>query len=1049
MKKTLGAVKNLGGILATIIFFVSELNFGQKVCAQTLIDLDLGSDSGQGYSLKEGYAAIGDTTNDFWNFYDRVVPAGTWRTSGTVTNLEYVNGTASGVNVNVSDAEGAWTDASSDPMYHTYVYPLDGGDDVVTFSNLPAGTYDVLAYSPDGNFQVTVGGTNYGVQTSADPNASTVPVWTEGVQYSRWNNVVVGTGQTLVLTVRDGALSGNAILAGIQLQMVSAPPPPPPAQQLIDLDLGSDSGQGYSLKEGYAAIGDTTNDFWNFYDRVVPAGTWRTSGTVTNLEYVNGTASGVNVNVSDAEGAWTDASSDPMYHTYVYPLDGGDDVVTFSNLPAGTYDVLAYSPDGNFQVTVGGTNYGVQTSADPNASTVPVWTEGVQYSRWNNVVVGTGQTLVLTVRDGALSGNAILAGIQLQMVSAPPPPPPAQQLIDLDLGSDSGQGYSLKEGYAAIGDTTNDFWNFYDRVVPAGTWRTSGTVTNLEYVNGTASGVNVNVSDAEGAWTDASSDPMYHTYVYPLDGGDDVVTFSNLPAGTYDVLAYSPDGNFQVTVGGTNYGVQTSADPNASTVPVWTEGVQYSRWNNVVVGTGQTLVLTVRDGALGGNAVLAGVQIVNSSGVGPVITAEPANVSVVAGGTATFSVTATGPALSYQWSYGATNLAGATNTTLTLTNVEPGEAGNYAVTVSNPNGSVQSSNAVLTVISGNPTNNGVLLDLDLGSGGGRGYSLKSGYAAIGQTTNDFWNFYDRAFSPGVWRTSGTVTNLEYVNGTASGVNVNVSDAEGAWTNVSSDPMYHTYVYPLDGGNDVVSFSNLPAGTYDVLAYSPDGNFALAVGGTSYGVQTSEDPSVSIVPVWTEGVQYSRWNNVMVAAGQTLALTVRDGALSGTANLSGVQILSSMLAPIILTQPTNQVVMEGDSATFCVTAVGSALSYQWSCWGTNLVGATNASLTLSGVNQHFQGGSYAVQVSDNGGTVISSNAVLTVLTPPTLSMQPQANNGTLTLTWPITGKAFQVQSADSPLGPWTDEALTITTNDSDATVTLTTTNQQEYFRLMEE
>jgi hypothetical protein len=53
--------------------------------------------------------------------------------------------------------------------------------------------------------------------------------------------------------------------------------------------------------------------------------------------------------------------------------------------------------------------------------------------------------------------------------------------------------------------------------------------------------------------------------------------------------------------------------------------------------------------------------------------------------------------LSYQWSFNGTNLLGATNTMLTLTNVQLTQAGNYAVSVTNLYGSTNSANALLTV----------------------------------------------------------------------------------------------------------------------------------------------------------------------------------------------------------------------------------------------------------------------------------------------------------------------------------------------------------------
>ena len=82
----------------------------------------------------------------------------------------------------------------------------------------------------------------------------------------------------------------------------------------------------------------------------------------------------------------------------------------------------------------------------------------------------------------------------------------------------------------------------------------------------------------------------------------------------------------------------------------------------------------------------------------PVITSQPTNQTVTVGGTSTFSITASGAApLSYQWNFNGTNLSGATNTSLTLTNVQWNQAGNYAVLVTNLYGSILSSNAVLTV----------------------------------------------------------------------------------------------------------------------------------------------------------------------------------------------------------------------------------------------------------------------------------------------------------------------------------------------------------------
>ena len=71
---------------------------------------------------------------------------------------------------------------------------------------------------------------------------------------------------------------------------------------------------------------------------------------------------------------------------------------------------------------------------------------------------------------------------------------------------------------------------------------------------------------------------------------------------------------------------------------------------------------------------------------------------VTVGGSVTFSVAVGGTRpLSYQWSFGGSALDGATNASLTLTNVQFSQAGNYSVVITNVAGTASSSNATLSV----------------------------------------------------------------------------------------------------------------------------------------------------------------------------------------------------------------------------------------------------------------------------------------------------------------------------------------------------------------
>ncbi len=85
-----------------------------------------------------------------------------------------------------------------------------------------------------------------------------------------------------------------------------------------------------------------------------------------------------------------------------------------------------------------------------------------------------------------------------------------------------------------------------------------------------------------------------------------------------------------------------------------------------------------------------------SSGTAPVITQQPQDVTVCAGGTATFSVTATN-ADNYQWQKSGSDISGATSDTYTINNVTSSDAGSYTCIVSNSTGSASSDAATLTV----------------------------------------------------------------------------------------------------------------------------------------------------------------------------------------------------------------------------------------------------------------------------------------------------------------------------------------------------------------
>jgi len=110
---------------------------------------------------------------------------------------------------------------------------------------------------------------------------------------------------------------------------------------------------------------------------------------------------------------------------------------------------------------------------------------------------------------------------------------------------------------------------------------------------------------------------------------------------------------------------------------------------------------------------LSGVQ----SYVAPSFTMQPQSQAVSAGSDVTFSAMVVGSTpLSYQWRFNGTNIAGATNVSLVLSNAQFFHSGNYALVVTNTAGGATSQVAVLTVESSDFDGDGMLDSWELAYG---------------------------------------------------------------------------------------------------------------------------------------------------------------------------------------------------------------------------------------------------------------------------------------------------------------------------------------------
>ena len=209
------------------------------------------------------------------------------------------------------------------------------------------------------------------------------------------------------------------------------------------------------------------------------------------------------------------------------------------------------------------------------------------------------------------------------------------------------------------------------------------------------------------------------------------------------------------------------------------------------------------------------------------------------------------------------------------------------------------------------------------------------------------------------------------------------------------------------GDDSYSQTNVPPGLTNVTAIVAGDYFSLALtsGGVVVGWGYNSDNQLEI-PAGLSNV-------VGIAAGSYYSLALlSDGSLvswgNGAFGQTNVPAASPQVggfvaiagggyhalallndgAPIIASPVLNQSVYSGMTAAFNACAAGAPpLSYQWRFNGVAVAGATNALLSLPNV-QTINSGAYSVAVSNSLGSVVSSNATLTVInSAPIITTQP--------------------------------------------------------------
>ncbi len=387
----------------------------------------------------------------------------------------------------------------------------------------------------------------------------------------------------------------------------------------------------------------------------------------------------------------------------------------------------------------------------------------------------------------------------------------------------------------------------------------------------------------------------------------------------------------------------------------------------------------------------------------PSITTQPANESVTVGQTATFTVTATGTApLGYQWNKNGTAIVGATAPTYTTAATSTGDSGSsFTVTVSNAAGFVQSTAAVLTVtpVPVAPTITTQPADQAVTAGTAATFAVvatgstplsyqwqKGGTAIAGATAASYTTPATATTDDGTLFT--VVVSNTAGSATSNAARLSVTAALIAPT-ITTQPSSQTIAEGATATFSVVAAGSAP------LSYQWQSNGTPIAGATS---STYKTPAQSAA-----------------ADGTLFTVVVSNAAGSVQSSAAKLSVTPAAVAPAITAQPASQTIAFAGTATFSVTATGTApLSYQWRRNGTAIAGATSATYTTPPANTADNGEVFSVVVSNSAGTVTSSNATLTVTAQPPVAPAITAQPVSLTIASGTTASFSVTATGTAPL-----------------------------------
>ena len=268
-------------------------------------------------------------------------------------------------------------------------------------------------------------------------------------------------------------------------------------------------------------------------------------------------------------------------------------------------------------------------------------------------------------------------------------------------------------------------------------------------------------------------------------------------------------------------------------------------------------------------------------------------------------------------------------------------------------------------------------------------SFNFGQVAVGSHSQQSLTFSNTGTAP-VMVSQGTVTGTGFsVPGGISSVSIAAGQSQAfaiQFVPIAAGAVAGNILVTSDASSTPMSISLSGVGLAGPSVTTQPANQTVTAGQTAtFSVAATGSAPISYQ--WQKngaiisGASSSSYTTPVVTSsdnGAQFSVVVTDSTSSATSGAATLTVTAAAVAPAISTQPVNQTVTAGQTATFSVAATGtSTLTYQWKKSGASISGATSSTYTTAATTTSDSGSQFTVVVTNSVGSATSNSATLTV------------------------------------------------------------------------